>query len=239
MEGVDAVLALHVDTDLDTGDIMIEAGLVSAGADTLYASIIGQAGHGASPHEVVDSVYLAGHVILALHGITSRRIKPFDPAVITIGSIHGGQADNVIPERVDLAATIRYREPKVQETLHLEIERALGVSRALGGDYEREIEIGYPPTLNDAGITETVREVVTDLLGSERLKPPDQNMGAEDFGFFSSLAPGAMFSLGCRIKDEDRIFHSPYFDIDEACLSIGTAILAEAALRLLRQEAEN
>ncbi len=233
MDGVDAVLALHVDSFLEVGNIVAHAGPVSAGVDTLYASILGQGGHGAAPHRVVDPIYLAGHVILALHGIVSRRLNPFDPAVLSIGSIQGGHAENVIPERVELMATIRYMEPEVQETLHAEIERALSVARALGGDYEHQIEIGYPPMLNDERVVDLIRQVGSDLLGPKNLKPPEQHLGAEDFGFFSALAPGAMFSLGCQLDGDRRKAHSPNFDIDERCLPIGTAILAEAALRLL------
>jgi amidohydrolase len=235
MQGVDAVLALHVDADLDTGDIALAAGPASAGADELYATIIGKGGHGAHPHEAVDPVYLAAHVVLALHGIASRRLNPFDPAVITIGSIHGGHAGNVIPERVEMEATIRYLEPEMQKKLHAEIERALAVARTLGGDYKCRVEIGGPPMINDAGVVDLLCEVATDLLGAQHLKPPEKSMGAEDFGSFSTLAPGAMFSLGCRIEGEERICHNTHFDIDERCLPIGAAILAEAALRFLRR----
>ena len=236
MEGVSAVLALHVDSFLPVGDVIAEGGPVSAGVDTLYGGILGQGGHGAAPHRVVDPIYLAGHVILALHGIVSRRLNPFDPAVVSIGSIRGGEVENVIPERVDLVATLRYMQPEVQATLHTEVERALSVARALGGDYELRIAIGYPPALNDAGVARCVREVAADLLGAEHLKPPTQHLGGEDFGFLGVLAPAAMFSLGAEIEGDRRRAHSPTFDVDERCFPIGSAILAEAALRLLARE---
>lgn len=235
MEDVNTVLALHVDAALPVGDISLEAGPASAGVDTFYATIIGQGGHGASPHKVVDPIYIAGHVILALHGIVSRRIHPAQPAVVSLGSIHGGQADNVIPEQVKLSGTIRFMDSQIQKQIHAEIERALSVARAMGGDYELEMEIGYPPMVNDAGAVELLREVVADLLGSEHIQTSKQEMGAEDFGFFSNLAPGAMFNLGCRIEGDERQHHSPRFDIDERCLPIGAAILAEATLHALRQ----
>ena len=233
MEGVGAVLALHVDSFLPVGDVVAEGGPVSAGVDTLYATIVGQGGHGASPHRVVDPIYLMGHVILALHGIVSRRLNPFDPAVVSIGSIRGGDAENVIPERVELMATLRYMQPEVQAKLHVEVERALSVARALGGDYEQRMVIGYPPALNDDGVALCIEEVAADLLGADHLKPQAQHLGAEDFGFFGALAPAAMFSLGSEIERDRRRAHSPTFDVDERCLPIGSAILAEAALRLL------
>lgn len=234
MEGVDFVLALHVDPSIPAGDVRLEVGPASAGVDTFYVTLIGKGGHGASPHKTVDPIYIAGHVILALHGIVSRRIQPTAPAVVSIGAVHGGDADNVIPETVELRGTIRYKDPAVQEQIHAEIERALGVARALGGDYQLRIEKGYPPMVNDAGVVDLLRAVVTDLLGAEHIRPPEAGMGAEDFGYFSALAPGAMFDLGCRPGKEERPAHSPRFDIDERCLPVGAAILAEAALRLLR-----
>ena len=235
MEGVDVVLALHVDPSVTVGDITVGAGPASAGADTFYATVTGRGGHGAYPHEVVDPIYIAGHVILALHGVVSRRLHPFDPAVISIGSIHGGQTDNVIPDQVEMSGTIRYMEPEVQKQIHAEIERALGVAKALGGNYTLRIEPGGSPMVNDEEVVDLIREVATDLLGAEHILPHRKEMGAEDFGAFSALAPGAMFMLGCRIEGDERKGHSPRFDIDERCLPVGAAILAEAVLRLLRK----
>jgi len=235
MEGVDMVLALHVDASVPVGDISIDAGPSSAGVDTFYATIIGQGGHGSAPHRVVDPIYITGHVILALNGIVSRRIHPFEPAVVSIGSVNGGQADNVIPERVELSGTIRFMETEVQKQIHAEIERALQIARTLGGDYALKITVGYPPMYNDEEPAALLRQVATDLLGAEHVRPPEKGMGAEDFGFFAKAATGAMFSLGAQIEGDERQHHSPRFDIDERCLPIGAAILAEATLRRLRQ----
>jgi amidohydrolase len=232
MEGVDAVLALHVSAGIAVGDVAVAAGPASAGVDTFYVAVIGRGGHGARPHAVIDPIYIAGHVILALHGIVSRRIHPADSAVVSIGAIHGGQADNVIPERVDMMGTIRFFEPEVREQIHAEIERALGVARALGGDYTLKIERGSLPMVNDVGVAALVRQVAVEMLGEEHVLTRKREMGAEDFGAFSALAPGVMFRLGCRIEGDERQGHNPRFDIDERCLPIGAAILAEAALRL-------
>ncbi len=235
MEGVDAVLALHVHGGTPVGTITLDAGPSSAGVDSFWATITGRGGHGAYPHKGVDPIHIAGHVILALHGIVSRRLDPFDPAVITVGSIHGGRANNVIPEEVKIAGTIRYEDPEVQTLLHAEIERALAVARALGGGYALRIRTGSPPVINNAKIVDLLREVAGELLGPEQVKPREKGMGAEDFAVLTRLAPGAMFRLGCRIDGDERKAHGPRFDVDERCLPIGAAILAEAALRLLRR----
>ncbi len=237
MEGVDSILALHVDPSLAVGEIGLQAGPASAGVDTFYATVTGRGGHGSAPHDVVDTIYLAAHAILAVHSIVSRRLHPTDTAVVSIGSIHGGQADNVIPERVEMSGTIRFLKPDVRQRIHAELERALSVARALGGSYELRIAPGCPPMQNDAQVTELLREVVRDLLGEGHVPPPRTEMGAEDFGAFTALAPGSMFGLGCRIDGDERKAHNPRFDVDERCLPIGAAILAEAALRLLRRPA--
>ena len=186
------------------------------------------------PHQVVDPIYIAGHVILALHGIVSRHLHPTAPAVVSIGSIHGGQAENVIPGRVEISGTIRFMQTAVQKQIHAEIERALGVAQALGGDYALRFEPGDLPMVNDAEVVELIRDVAAGWLGEEHIHPTRPEMGAEDFGAFSELAPGAMFMLGARIEGDERKAHNPRFDIDERCLPVGAAILAEAALRRLR-----
>jgi amidohydrolase len=234
MEGVDTVLALHVRGNLPVGDISVETGPVSAGIDTFRATIIGEGGHGAYPHLLVDPIYIAGHVILALNGIVSRRLSPTAPAVVSVGAIHGGRACNVIPERVEITGTVRFMSQAVRERIYAEIERAFEIARTMGGDYELEIEPGGLPMVNDEAVVGLIRQVAADLLGSEHVLEQEVTMGAEDFGVFSSLAPGAMFRLGCRIEGDERKGHNPRFDIDERCLPIGTAILAETALRLLR-----
>jgi amidohydrolase len=234
LEGVDTVLALHVDSSKPVGEITIGAGSVTAGVDTFHATIIGQGGHGAYPHRVVDPIHIAGHVILALHGIVSRRIHPIDPAVISIGTIHGGEATNVIPQQVKMSGTIRYTEAEVQEQLHTEIEHALQIAQAMGGDYTLEIDIGYPPMFNAPEVVALLSQVAADMLGREHVRSDRREMGAEDFGYLSTLASGAMFKLGCRIEGDERNHHHPRFDVDEGCLPIGAAILAEAVLRRLR-----
>lgn len=233
MDGVDAVIALHVNSSKPVGDIAVAAGTVAAGANMFHASIIGKGGHGAYPHKVIDPIHITGHVVLALHGIVSRKIHPCDPAVVSIGSIHGGEASNVIPQQVTLSGTIRYMDDEVQDDVHNEIERALKIARTMGGDYTLDISTGYPPMVNHPAIVETLKQTGEDLLGAEHVQTGRQEMGAEDFGFFSSQAPGAMFKLGCRIEGDERNHHHPRFDVDERCLPIGAAILAEAALRLL------
>jgi amidohydrolase len=198
MEGVDAVLALHVDPSVRVGDIVLETGPSSAGVDTFYATILGSGGHGASPHKAVDPIYIAAHVILALHGIVSRRLDPMAPAVVSIGSVHGGQADNVIPDRVELTGTIRYMKPEVQRQIHAEIERALQIARVLGGDYELRLEIGYPPMMNDARIVDLLREVRWTCSGRSTSSRPIQGWERRISGTFRRWLRAPCWAWGAR-----------------------------------------
>ncbi len=233
IEGVDAIFAQHVDTQTETGQVAVSAGPTSAGVDTFFITLKADGGHGAAPHLTIDPIFISGHVILALNGIVSRRIHPYDPAVISVCSIHGGQASNVIPSIVELTGTIRFMNDEVQKTLHREIEKSLAIVSSLGGDYDLRIEIGYPPSYNDACMVELVHRQAVEMIGEGNLVPPQRTMGAEDFGYFMQHAPGAMFSLGVKGSRSDHL-HSPTFILDEEALPLGTALLARSALAFLR-----
>jgi amidohydrolase len=236
MEGVNMVIGLHVDPSTPVGDILIEAGPASGGVDSWFGTVIGKGGHGARPHATVDPFYITAHIIFAINAIPSRRLSAFDPAVVSIGSLHGGQTENVIPDRVEISGTLRYTETRVQKQIHSEIKRAFKLARPLGGDYKLRLEIGTPPMQNHPGAVDLIRLAAGPIIGLEHVKKPDKDLGAEDFGCFSELAPGAMFSLGARIDGDERIGHNPRFDIDERAIPIGTAILAESALQFLRRK---
>jgi len=234
MEDVDMVIALHVDPSTAVGDILIDSGPASGGVDSWFGSVIGRGGHGARPHATVDPFYLAAHTIFAINAIISRQLSAFDPAVVSIGSLHGGKTENVIPDRVEMTGTLRYTEKRVQKEIHAEIKRAFELTRPLGGDYELRFEIGMPPMQNHPEAVKLIRQAAGGILGPEHVLKPDKDLGAEDFGSFSEVAPGAMFSLGTRIEGDERKGHNSFFDIDERALPIGTVILAESVLRFLR-----
>jgi amidohydrolase len=235
IQDVDCVLALHVNASLSTGKIEIATRHASAGADTFYIKILGKGGHGSTPHKVIDPIYISGHVILAMNGIVSRRLRPFDSAVISIGTIQGGQINNVIPEEVNLTGTIRFLNAKVQQEIHTEIANVCEIIRAMGGDYELKIQIGYPPMHNHVETVDLLNIVAGDLIGINKITIPETEMGAEDFGFFLEKTKGAMFMLGCKIEGDTRRHHDPKFDVDENCMPIGAAIFAETALRILHK----
>jgi len=173
-------------------------------------------------------------VILALNGIISRRINPFQPAVVSIGSISGGFTENVIPESVKLTGTLRFTDEKVHQQIHEEMKRAFDIARALGGDYQLRYEIGGSPMINDKMVSDVIEKTGRDMLGAENVSEIEKTLGAEDFGEFMKHAPGAMFTLGTQKKGhEDYLLHHPKFDLDERALPIGTAVLVETAKRFL------
>jgi len=234
LEGMEAVIALHVEPDTPTGAITIEPGPASGGVDSWFGDVIGVGGHGAYPENCLDPFHLAAHVILALNAIVSRRLDPFQPAVVSIGSFNGGETENVIPERVHLTGTLRYVEKGVQEQIHAEMRRAFEIARTLGGGYDLRFEIGTPPMNNDRAIASLVASAGADLLGAAGVLPFKKGLGAEDFGCFMEHIPGAMFTLGTKIEGREHFGHNPNFDINEEALPVGAAVLAETALRFLR-----
>ena len=233
MDGVDMVISQHVDPASPTGTISIEAGPVSGGVDSWFGTIHGRGGHGAHPEDAIDPFFIAAHIIFAINGIVSRRLSPFDPAVVSIGSLNGGHTENVIPDSVRITGTLRYTDFKVQKQIHAELKRAFEIAKALGGSYELKFEIGTPPMINSESTAELIRAVGADLLGTQNVIPGEKSLGAEDFGCFMEKAPGAMFTLGVKIDGDERHAHNPRFDINEDALPIGTAMLVETALRFL------
>jgi amidohydrolase len=134
-----------------------------------------------------------------------------------------------------MTGTMRSFDDETRELLKRELEVALGVARALGGDYELELWSGYPSTINNPEVVTMIEEVAHDLLGENALLPPQAGMGAEDFSYMTRSAPGAMFMLGAAPPSGIRLHHTPQFDIDESSFPVGAAVLAETTVRLLRR----
>ncbi len=237
LEDLDAVIALHVNSGMPAGQIRVATGPNSASVDSFNATIIGEGCHGAYPHQGVDPIFILAQVINAINGIRARRINPVRPAVISIGAVHAGSANNVIPDEVQMNGTIRSYDDETREQLWKELEQAFSITRALGGDYKLEIIKSYPSQHNDAQVAQLIREIGVEMLGDDSLYPEEPGMGAEDFAYMTRKAPGAMFSLGAKFDEVNRPHHSPIFDLDESSFAIGAAILTESACRLLKSKA--
>ena len=234
LAGVDAVIALHVSSDKPSGRFMFQDGPSLAAVDSFDAWIRGDGAHGAYPHTGSDPIFMLAPILTALYAIPSRRINPLYPSVVSVGQVSGGATTNVIPNEVLLRGTLRSLLPDVREQLWADVENALRLSEVMGGSYELEIVKGYPPMINDAEANGWMRQAAADLLGQDVVINTQFGMGAEDFAYMTQQAKGAMFMLGAALPDGPaRHHHTSIFDIDEAVLTSGAAVLAETARRFV------
>lgn len=235
LDEVDAVIALHVASDMPAGGIMIGGGYSTAAEDSFYITLTGTGGHGAYPHQTVDPTFILPQVLNAINGIRARRMDPTKAGTISIGTIHAGTATNIIPATIEISGTIRTFDEETRALARIELANMLEIARAMGGDYTLKVDTGYPSTYNDPAVADLIKTTAVEMLGGESLLPAEPGMGAEDFSYMAQKAPGAMFMLGAKYDDQSRPHHTPVFDISEDILPVGTAMLAEAACRLLRQ----
>lgn len=237
LEGVDAVFGLHVDPFHDVGYVATRPGPMMAAADMFEIAVVGSGGHAARPQNTIDPIALSAHVIQAVHQIVSRRLDPTQPGVITIGTIQGGTANNIIPDRVTMTGTIRSFTPEVRTLLQDELMRAAGIVEALGGRAEVTLFPGYPPTVNDPAATEHMMGAMRELLGEDHVTESELIMGAEDFSYMAQAAPGCFLRLGVHNPSWREYYpvHRADFRMDEDALPIGATALALTALRWMEK----
>lgn len=234
LEGVDAVIALHVLTDLPSGKCYFEDGFALAAVDSFKAWIRADGGHGAYPHYTKDPLFIVAPVLTALYGIPSRRINPLRQSVVSLGQIQAGTATNVIPSEVFLSGTIRSYDQSIREQLWSEVENAFRISQVMGGSYEFQLQKGYPAMHNSPEVNNWLRGTAVDLVGADSVHETEFGMGGEDFAYMTEMTKGAMFMLGAATPDGvQRNHHMDNFDIDERVIPIGAAVLAETARRFV------
>jgi amidohydrolase len=234
---VDGAFALHVDSMVDSGRVGYRAGPFYAAADRFAITVRGKDGHAARPHTTVDPVVIASHIVTALQTIVSREVAPTDVGVVTVGMIKGGEADNVISATATINGTIRSYTAESRELMTRRVgEIASGVAQAMRATADVSITRGYPPVVNDAAATALVRAVAGEVAGPNAALEMEPMAVAEDFSRVIELAPGALFCLGVRHPSwtEPRGMHTATFDLDEAALPLGAAMLAGVALRFLQ-----
>ena len=234
---VDVMCGLHVEEVLDAGMIMVRRGTVNAASNPFTITIKGSGGHGAYPDTAVDSIVMASHVVTSLQSIVSREIKPVNPAVVTIGSIHGGTAQNIIPSEVKLGGIIRTMTNEDREFAKRRLKEIVnGICTTFRGSAEIEIEESYPCLYNDDNMVEILEASAKNIIGSENVKvQKNPKLGVESFAYFANEVPSVFYFLGIR-NEEKGIIHSAHnslFDIDEDALPIGVAIQCEVAINYL------
>ena len=239
LEGVDALLALHVWPSFETGQVVTRPGALMAASDRVFLTVKGQSAHGSRPDQGVDAIVAAAHVVTGLQAVISRSVSPLASAVLTIGTIHGGARYNVIPDCVKLEGTVRTLNPDVQDRMPELITRtARGIAEAFGAACDVEYVRGYPPMMNDPALTEKVCASVRKRLGEDSVKIAGQpDLTAEDFAFFARERPAVMVWLGCRpkgVKPEDMgMLHNTRFSPDEECFKYGIEFFAGSAIDFL------
>ncbi|WP_368254485.1 M20 family metallopeptidase [Clostridium paraputrificum] len=225
---VDAIVGLHVTEDLDYGKIRIKSDVVNAASNPYKIKIKGRGGHGAAPHITIDPIVIASNVVMALQTIVSREIAPVNPSVITVGSINGGTAQNVIPEEVEITGIIRTLTKEDRKYVIRRFkELVTGICRGMRGECDIYIEEGYPCLYNNATMVERVKYVGKELLGVENVvEQKYPSMGVESFAFFAMERTSAFYYLGTgnKIKETDKAAHSNLFDIDEDAIPLGVAM---------------
>lgn len=235
---VDYVLGLHVTPYLETGQIWVKHGKLSASSDILRLTVRGKSSHAAYPEEGVDAIVLAAHVVTTLQTIVARNVSPLEAVVLTLGKIHGGTKENIIADAVELSGTMRTLDPEVRALLKLRIRSiAQGVCEGMGGSCTVEFEEGYMPVINNNSVVDVVIRNAETLLGKENVLYKERpSMGVEDFSFFCHYSPGAFYYLGCGNKANgiDAPGHSPFFQIDEDCLKTGVLLQVMNTLSLLK-----
>ena len=236
---VDAIIGGHVWGGLESGIIEVMSGPTMASSDIIRLKIIGKGGHAAQPHTTIDPIVIASEIVGALQKIVSRQTDPFEAVVISICSFHAGDVFNVIPHSAYLEGAVRTLNNELRQELPQKIEKIIkGITEPYGATYELDYYLGYPVTVNDPGVTETVRRAAISVLGGDKVRVAARaSMGGEDYAYFLNKVPGTYIRIGTRNPEKGicQEMHHPRFDIDEAVLELTPVVYAQAAFDLLAE----
>ena len=236
---VDAIIGGHVWGGLESGIIEVMSGPTMASSDIIRLKIIGKGGHAAQPHTTIDPIVIASEIVGALQKLVSRQTDPFESVVISICSFHAGDVFNVIPHSAYLEGAVRTLNNELRQELPQKIEKIIrGITEPYGATYELDYYLGYPVTVNDPGVTETVRRAAISVLGADKVRVAARaSMGGEDYAYFLNKVPGTYIRIGTRNPEKGicQEMHHPRFDIDEAVLELTPVVYAQAAFDLLAE----
>lgn len=228
----DATVGLHLSSMHPTGVVAVREGPSMAAADSFQFVVHGHGGHAAKPNETVDPVLVSAHLVLALQALVSRETDPVDQSVISVTSVHGGTAFNIIPESVELKGTLRTFDAATREHLKRRIhEVADGVAATFRATVTPDWTDGSPAVVNDADATDRLRAVAERVVGAERVVRNPQMMGGDDMALWLQRAPGCYFFVGARSGEATAYpHHHPRFDLDEAALPIAVELFTESVI---------
>lgn len=224
---VDYMFGLHVMPHIETGYVETKYDTLNASTDTLNIVIKGKKAHGAYPENGIDALVASSHIITAFQSIISRNVSPLDSAVLTIGKIQGGDAQNIICEEINMKGTLRTLDSETRNFMINRIKSIVeNISQSFGCKGQLVIDDdGYPAVINDKEMVDIIRYNTKEVLGEGKFimrKKP--SLGGEDFSFYTDNCKGVFFHVGCRNTKRNIIhhLHTAEFDIDEDCLIIGT-----------------
>jgi len=230
-----AIFALHSFPELQVGQVGYNPGPTMAAVDQFVAKVRGKQAHGAYPHLSVDPVVIAAQAILALQTIRSRNLSPFEPSVVTVGIVRGGERFNIIPEEVHLEGTVRTYDEGVRAEVERRMREILdGVTRAAGGTFDLEYKKNAPATVNDPALTEKVRPLLERAAGAGNVKLVEPSMGGEDFAYFANEVPGFFFRLGIvKPGTTSGGLHTPTFRADDSAVPAGIRTMSRLLVDFL------
>jgi amidohydrolase len=232
---VDAIFGLHITSKMHAGKIGYRAGPFMASTDTFRIDVKGVQTHGAQPWSGVDPIVVGSQIVLGLQTIVSRKVNlTEEPAVVTVGTFHSGNRQNIIPDAARMEGTVRTFDERHRDDIHAFIDKMVTMIAESGGAKAKvAIERGYPVTVNDTALTEWAVPVLRRAAGEGNVDVCPKTCGAEDFSYFQREVPGLFFNLGCTPVDQEcrkaPANHSPRFHVDETSLVVGVKCLATLA----------
>ncbi len=233
---VDYVVGQHVDPSIPLGQVGWREGAAMAAADFFRITVRGRGGHASTPHQGPDAILVASEVVVGLQALVSRVREPFDPVVVSVGSVHGGTRNNILPDEVVLEGTVRTLKPETRKQMESVLKRRVrSIVASLGARVAIQYVHGYPSLHNDPKSTRVVADALAVELGRANVTAVDHAvMGAEDFSRYLERVPGTFLRLGVGVPGRPASLHSATFAPDERALVIGAATLAAAAVALQR-----
>ncbi len=228
------IFALHVHPGMEVGYFSFRGGMVMASADEIYITIKAKGGHAAAPQFTADSILATAHVIISLQQVISRNNNPFNPSVLSITAVNGGNATNVIPSEVKLMGTFRAMNEDWRFKAHELIKnQTIAIAEAMGATADVHIDVGYPFVMNDEDLSREARTMAEKFAGENKVSETELRMGAEDFAYYTHKIPGCFFRLGAgnEAKGITSQVHTPNFNVDENCLEQGMGMMAWLAVK--------
>ncbi len=235
MNGVEEVYALHVHPEVPTGQISVTPGYCTGNSDIAVITVLGKGGHGAHPETTVDAIVVGAEIIGALQTIVSRNFAAQEAGVVTVGTFHSGNVQNIIAERAEMRLSLRSLTPESRERLKERIETIVkGITQAHGASYKFEFHYGYPSVYNDEQAMGRLLQAADAVIGRDNvIVNPKASMVGEDFAYYAQKAPGALFWLGAAPTDTTKQYplHNPKVEFNEDCLPIGMEIMLNLILK--------